>query len=52
MNEEKDLGIVFDSELKSHAHAHTALVTRKTNRILALINQCFNTRDGTSFMTL
>ena len=50
MNEVKDLEIVFDSQLKSHAH--TALVARKANRILALINQSFNTLDGTSFTTL
>ena len=41
---------MFDSQLKFHAH--TALVARKANRIVALINQCFNTLDSTSFMTL
>ena len=29
-----------------------ALVVRKANKILALINQCFNTLDSTSFMIL
>ena len=46
----RDLGIVFDSQLKFYAHA--ALVARKANRILVLINRCFNTLDSTSFMTL
>ena len=51
VNEEKIFsGIVFDNQLK--LHPHTALVARKADRILALINQCFNTLDSTSFMTL
>ena len=46
VNKEKDLGIVFEF------HPHTVLAARKAKRILALINQCFNTLDSTSFMTL
>ena len=51
VNEEKDLGIVFDNQLKFHTHMHTALVVSKANRILALINWCFDTLDSKSFVT-
>ena len=52
VSKEIDLEIVFDSQLKFYVHI--ALVARKANRILALINPwpCFNTLDSTSFMTL
>ena len=50
VNKEKDFGIVFHNQLK--LHANTALVARKSNGILALIHQCYNTLDSTSFMTL
>ena len=44
VNKEKDLGILFDSQLKFHAH--TALLAGKANTILGLINQWFNTLDS------
>ena len=50
VNEQKDLGITFNSQLKFHTQ--TALAVRKANRILALINWCFNTLDDKSFITL
>ena len=46
VSEEKDLGIVFDSQI-SFMH-----ILHKANRILALINQCFNTLDSKSFIAL
>ena len=41
---EKDLGVVIDQNLKFHQHA--AAAAAKTNRILGLINKCFEHLDA------
>ena len=48
VHEERDLGILFDDQLKFHAN--TAQVVSKANRILALINRCFSSLDTRSMV--
>ena len=41
---------MFNNQLKFHTH--TTLVASKVNRILAVINQCYDTLESKSFVTL
>jgi len=50
VHEERDLGILFDDQLKFHAN--TSQVVSKANRILALINRYFSSLDTRSMIML
>ena len=46
----RDLGIMIDNQLKFHDHATT--VSKKANRLLAVIHKTFQNFDHTTFINL
>ena len=49
-NNEKDLSVTIDTDIKFHVHTATAI--KKANQVLGLINQSYLTRDLLTIPTL
>ena len=49
IDNQKDLGVIIDNNLKFHIHSASAL--KKANQMLGVIKKSYNTRDAQTFST-